>query len=102
MTTSVLAQTGEILARDGMMPAAVAISLLASCDDYWEVFSNPLSAAFSALVGGAIVGEIFSRVSPSEAKPWIVGSLLLVAGGTVLARMTGKWHRKKSLEFIHM
>ena len=93
--TTVLNRTGEVLSKDGLMPVAVAVSLLSSCDNYWEVFSNPLSSVFWALLGGTIIGGFFSDMAPKSTKPWIVGGLLLVASGTVLGRAFGKWNHSK-------
>jgi len=95
MATTFLEQTGNFLSKDGMLPAAAAISLLASSDNYQEILNNPLSSTFGVLIGGTIAAMILEAVSPPEAKSWIAGSLLFVAGGTILARMTGIWRPQK-------
>ena len=90
----ILIKTAEVLGRIGMLPAAAVLSLLASCDNYHELFSNPLSSTFTALVVGSIGGRLVERIAPPVTRPFLVGGLLSIAVGTVTARTFGLWSPK--------
>ena len=91
----ILIKSREVLGRIGMLPAAAVLSLLASCDNYHELFSTPLSSTFTALLVGSIGGRLIERIAPPVTRPFLVGGLLSVAFGTVTARTFGFWSPKR-------
>lgn len=84
----------EILEREDMIHVAVALSWLTSYNDYGKIATEPISSTFSALVVGSIVGGMLQELTAKEFRPFVAGGLLLIAGGTILARSTGLWTPK--------
>ena len=96
MMRTVLNRTSEVLSKDGTVPVAVVISILSSRNNYWEVFDNPISSIFFALLGATIFEGSFYGPQYERMKPWIAGGLLLVASGKVVGRGIRKWNSWKN------
>lgn len=88
--------TLQVLGRDGMFPATAIFSILATSENYSNIITNPLSCTFSALLVGGIGGRIIERVAPTFIKPFIVGGLLVLSLGTIIARTLGWWSPKNT------